>query len=374
MDLKVELQNFKRIDLDNLVQTQGQLPDKVRNSIFLYNKAIDSLKSGSEDIAIIELKKATAMNPQFYEAWNLLGICYSYSGDSEKAAETFNKVIQAEPNSILAMNCMRRLGLGESAAPQKGRQEKQLPPQPGEPLKRIRTNRAPTPAPANRVKKQLMDNMAKIGAGFAAGLLLAFVIFSVLPKKEPSPPVQEPGTADTALSDLQAKYDADYSEWKGKYDLLQQDKDNAVKQADYYKATLKLYEIDILARDKKYEEAADSLLLLKTVEYNEPEKKQFDALYESVMPQAAKAVYDEGYKLYNSRSYQDSLKKLEKVQIYDPQYKRMDAVQYYMGRCCQLLQDSRSAVALFQKLIEAYPSSTYAKSAKARINELTKKP
>ncbi|MEN6312671.1 MAG: tetratricopeptide repeat protein [Clostridiaceae bacterium] len=372
MDLKVELQNFKMIDLDNIVQTQGQLPDKVRNSIFLYNKAIDSLKSGSEDIAIIELKKATAMNPQFYEAWNLLGICYSYSGDSEKAAETFNKVIQAESNSILAMNYMQRLGLSESVTPQKSRQEKQPAPQPGEPLKRIRTNKSA--APVNRVKKQLPANMAKIGAGFAAGLLLAFIIYSFLPKNEPNPPVQNPGTADTALSDLQAKYDADYSQWKGKYDLLQKDKDSAMQQADYYKATLKLYEIDILARDKKYEEAADNLLLLKTVDYKEPERKRFDALYESVMPQAAKAVYDEGYKLYNSRRYQDSLKKLEKVQIYDPQYKRMDAVLYYTGRCCQMLQDSRSAVALFQKLIDSYPNSTYARNAKARISELTQKP
>lgn len=373
MDLKVELQNFKMIDLGNIVQTQGQLPDKIRNSIFLYNKAIDSLKSGSEDIAIIELKKATAMNPQFYEALNLLGICYSYSGDREKAAETFNKVIQAESNSILAMNYMQRLGLSESVTPQKNRQE-QPAPQPGEPLKRIRTNKSAPAAPAYYVKKKPLADAAKMAAGLAAGLLLAFVIYSIIPKNEPSPPVQNPGTADIALSDLQAKYDKDYSEWKGKYDLLQKDKDTAIQQVDYYKATLKLYEIDNLARDKKYEEAADRLLLLKTVDYKEPEKKQFDALYESVMPQAAKSVYDEGYKLYNSRQYQESLKKLEKVQIYDPQYKRMDAVLYYTGRCCQLLQDSRSAVAMFQKLIDSYPNSTYARNAKVRINELTQKP
>lgn len=373
MDLKTELLNFKIIDLGELVKTQGQLPDKVRNSIFLYNKAIDSLKSGSEDIAIIELRKAVAMNPQFYEAWNLLGVCYGYSGDKEKSAETFNKVIQAESNSILAMNYMQRFGLSESVTSQKGRQEKQTAaPQPGEPLKRVRTSK---PAVSVKfIKKLSLASIVKIGAGFAAGLLLAFIIYSVLPEKEQNPTVQNTGTADTALSDMKAKYEADYSELKGKYELLQKDKEYAIQQADYYKAGLKLYEVDILARDKKYEEAADNLLLLKTVDYMEAEKKRFDALYDSVMPQAAKVVYDEGYKLYNSRRYQDSLKKLEKVQIYDPQFKRMDAVQYYMGRCCQLLQDSRSAVALFQKLIESYPNSTYAKNANVRINELTQKP
>jgi len=372
MEMKVELQNFKAINLEEIVQGDVHLPDKVRNSIFLYNKAIESLKSGSEDIAIIELKKATAMNPQFYEAMNLLGTCYGYIGDKEKAAETFSKVIKAESNSILAMNYMQRLGLSESAQSQKSKQEKQPAAQPGEPLKRIRTIKPV--APVNYMKKQTLINAAKIGAGFAAGLLLAFIVFSTLPRNESEPPVQTPSTADTAVNDLKAKYESEYSELQNKYDLLQKDKESAMQQADYYKATIKLYDIDILVRNKKYEEAADTLLLLKTIEYKDAEKDMFNNLYESVMPLAAKAVYDEGYKLYNSRKYQDSLKKLEKVQVYDPQYKRMDAVQYYMGRCCQLLQDSRSAVALFQKLIETYPKSTYAKSAKARINELTKIP
>ena len=113
---------------------------------------------------------------------------------------------------------------------------------------------------------------------------------------------------------------------------------------------------------------------MKTIEFKDAEKVKFDSLYDTVMPLAAKASYDQGYKLYNSRKYQDSLKKLQKVQVYYPQYYRMDATLYYMGRCCQALQDSRSAVALFQKLMNEYPASTYAKSAKVRINELTKIP
>lgn len=372
MDMKVELQNFKAINLEEIVQGEIQVPDKIRNSIFLYNKAIESLRSGSEDIAIIELKKATAMNPQFYEAMNLLGICYSYTGDKEKAAEAFSKVIKAESNSILAMNYMQRLGLNESVQPQKNRQEKQPEAQPGEPLKRIRTIK--TPSQGIRLKKQTLINIAKFGAVFAAGLLLSAIIFSTLPKKETEPQLQTPGTADTSESDLKAKYEAEYAVLESKYDLLQKDKESAMQQADYYKATIKLYEIDTLAGEKKYEDAADMLLLMKTVEFKDAEKDQFNELYQSVMPLAAKAAYDQGYKLYNSRKYQDSLKKLEKVQVYDPEYKSMDAVFYYMGRNCQVLQDSRNAVALFQKLIDKYPKSAYVKSAKARIKELTQIP
>ena len=372
MDIKTELQNFKMINLEEIAQNESQIPDNIRNSIFLYNKAIESLRSGSEDIAIIELKKAIAMNPRFYEAMNLLGICYSYSGNQDKAAENFNKVIKAESNSILAMNYMQRLGLSELLQLQKSKQVKQPVEQPGEPLKRIRSIK--TPASGVQIKKRTLFNAVKIGAGFVAGVLLATILFSILPKKENEPSIPVESTTDTNDSNIQAELEAKYAELMSKYNLLEQDKESATQQVDYYKAALKLYEIDELARDRKYEDAADLLLLMKTVEFRDTEKEKFNELYQSIMPQAAKTAYDQGYKLYNSRKYQDSLNKLEKVQVYDPNYKRMDAVFYYMGRCCQTLQDSRSALALFQKLIESYPNSTYAKSAKARIKELTQVP
>lgn len=376
MDLKTELQNFKVINLEEIIKNDEKIPDNMRNSIFLYNKAIESLGSGSEDIAIIELKKAISMNPQFYEAMNLLGICYSYLGDKEKAAEIFDRVIKAESNSILAMNYMQHLGLIESVAPQKNKQAKPAAEKPGEPLKRIRTNKAPSRG--IHVNKQMLFNIARVGAGFAAGLLLSAILFSSLPKKAAEPSVTDQSTTGSSDNDMkaeyEAKYEAKYAELDGKYNLLQKDKESLVQQADYYKAALKLYEIDALTRDKKYENAADMLLLMKTVEFKDTEKDLFNELYRSVMPQAAKMAYDQGYKLYNTRKYQDTLKELEKVQVYDPQFKRMDAVLYYMGRSCQALQDSRSAVALFQKLITSYPNTTYAKSAKVRIKELTQIP
>lgn len=373
MDLNAELQNFKAINLEEIARGGEQIPDNIRNSIFLYNKAIESLKSGSEDIAVIELKKATSMNPRFYEAMNLLGICYSYLGENDKAAEMFDKVMKAESNSILASNFVQRLGLSDSVQSQKGKPVKKPAEQPGEPLKRIRTTKEA--APVFRIRRQTWINAVKVGAGFIAGALLAAVIFFSLPPDKGSGTVGPPQPdTSTVQNDDKALYEARLAELEDKYDLLQKDKDNAVQQADYYKAVIKLYDIDALVAARKYENAADMLLLMKTIEFKDAEKTKFDSQYETVMPLAAKASYDQGYKLYNSRKYQDSLKKLEKVQVYYPQFNRMDAALYYMGRCCQALQDSRSAVALYQKLMNEYPASTYAKSAKVRINELTRIP
>ncbi len=372
MDLNAELQNFKAINLEDIAHGAEQVPDNIRNSIFLYNKAIESLKSGSEDIAVIELKKATSMNPQFYEAMNLLGICYSYLGENEKASEMFDRVMRAESNSVLAVNFIQRMGLSDSVQPQKGKSVKKPAEQPGEPLKRVRTPKEAEPM--FRIRRNTWGSAIKIGAGMIVGILLSAVIFFSLPDKEADKVEPNQTDASTVQNNDKASYEAELAQWKDKYDLLQKDKDGAVQQADYYKAVIKLYDIDALVSAKKYENAADMLLLMKTIEFRDAGKVKFDGLCKTVMPLAAKVSYDQGYKLYNSRKYQDSLKKLEKVQVYYPQFNRMDATLYYMGRCCQTLQDSRSAVALFQKLINDYPASTYARSAKVKINQLTRNP
>ena len=376
MDLKVELNNFKTINLEEIVQGNERIPDNIRNSVFLYNKAIESLRSGSEDIAAIELKKAVSMNPNFNEALNLLGICYSYIGETDKAAEAFRKVIRAESNSVLAMGYMQKLGLADTIPVQVEKPSKQPASKPSDSLKRIREKKINKIERKNikRGVKQSLLNFLMISCSFVAGLLLAFVIYSVLPEKEIVTPQPDQSAIDFAVNEVKAENKAKADELMEKIDSLQKEKDNAAAQAAYYKSALRLYEIESLYRDRNYQEAADILLLMKTVQFRDTEKEKFDSLYKTVMPLAAKSAYDQGYKLYNSRNYPDSLKSFEKVALYDEDYDRMDATLYYMGRCHQFAQDSRTAVALFQRIVDNYPRSGFLRSAKARINELTKLP
>jgi tetratricopeptide (TPR) repeat protein len=387
MDIKAELNNFKPINLEAVAQQGDKLSDNIRNSIFMYNKAIESLRNGSEDIAVIELRKAVSMNPNFNEALNLLGICYSYIGEKEKAAETFARVISSEPNSVYALNFMQRSGIGEvmPSAIKAKQQKKQQQDQPAEPLKRIRKRKPEKPEKPEKTvnplifdtnrKRRMLISAAKIGAGFIVGVLLSFIIIypSVGKPQAVVPTPQQDNTQDL-IDQATAELGNKIAELEKKYEASQKDRENAIKQADYYKAAIRLYEIEAMAGRKEYESAADMLLLMKTVEFQNDEKEKFDSLYEKVMPLAAKSAYDTGYKLYNQKKYQESLKSFDKVRMYDPKYSKMDAALYYMGRCNQILQDSRSALALYQELVAGYPESWYTRNAKVRINELTKIP
>jgi tetratricopeptide (TPR) repeat protein len=116
IDLKKELQYYNKIDLDKLEDEGRDFPDNIKNSIVLYNKALESLQTGSEDIASIELKKAISLNPDFYEAVNLLGVCYSYLNEQEKAIEMFQRVVNAENNGVKALSYIGQINAGEDEA------------------------------------------------------------------------------------------------------------------------------------------------------------------------------------------------------------------------------------------------------------------
>jgi len=113
INLKKELKSFLPINLDNILKMGNEISEDIKNSILLYNNALENLKMDSEDIAMIELRKAISLNPEFYEAINLLGICYYYLKDYDKAEEMFAKVAKAEKNGVRAFNyCTRKFEPG----------------------------------------------------------------------------------------------------------------------------------------------------------------------------------------------------------------------------------------------------------------------
>jgi tetratricopeptide (TPR) repeat protein len=112
MDLKKEIRNFVPIDIEKFSQN-NDASEKIIDSVKLYNKAIGYLKTGSEDIAMIELKKVVSINPDFYEAVNLLGLCYAYTNQMDKAEALFGKAVQGDNNALKAADYLNYFNTGD---------------------------------------------------------------------------------------------------------------------------------------------------------------------------------------------------------------------------------------------------------------------
>lgn len=369
IDLKQELQNYPYIDLKS-IEENSVLPDNIKNSIILYNKALESLKYDSEDIAIIELKKAIAMNPGFHEAMNLLGVCYCYTKEYGKAAELFNRVIAAENNSINALKYLKAINLDEGTIPvsvtRKSGVDKKT---------RVGVNDTKVvSAPAENLKKVVKPDMVKYITGCIIGALIVVIIgFLFIPGKNAGAQGSK-DVPDKVVSDKSSQYEAQYNKLNDDFQKLKNDLQASNAEVDYYKNAMKLFDVERLVSERNNEAAADMLILLKTVNFKEAEKARYDMLCNNIMPTVARALYFDGVNLYNARKYDEAIKKFEKLQTYNVDFQYADAALYIMGRCYVAVNNSKSAIEAFQKIKIKYPKSRYAVWADGRISELTAVP
>lgn len=75
-----------------------------------YNQGyIHLLKTKNYDSAVFFLKKATELDPQYYQAFNNLGLAYEEMGDLNSARKYYGRAVQANPDFQLAKDNLNRL-------------------------------------------------------------------------------------------------------------------------------------------------------------------------------------------------------------------------------------------------------------------------
>jgi tetratricopeptide (TPR) repeat protein len=362
INLKQELQDYPAIDLKSLADNVSDIPDNIRNSMILYNKALENLRMDSEDIAIIELKKAVSMNPDFHEAMNLLGLCYLYIREYAKARELFEKVTAAEKNSIRAMKYMTSMNTGETVSASSEQRRKP------EAAKKRDNGGASLLAGILKGKLAGREDILRMVVSFTAGALLMFLLSLVF---RYSPTELKVSSEIESTQKPSGITDVDVSKLNSEIQRLQEELDASLSEIEYYKSTAGLKEVEDLIAAKNFVAAGDKLKQLKVLEFKEPEKSRVDQLYEEIMPKAALSALNEGNRLYNAKKYQDAVNMLSKIQLYGSDWSNMDKVLYLLGKSYVELKDNTNALETFVKLKKDYPKSQYVKWAEYRIKELS---
>ena len=85
------------------VQSNPTKLNMMNQSIKKYNLALDAAGQGSDDMAIIQLKKILNMNPNFLKAQQLLALLYMKKDENEKALKILNKAAKIDVNNTLTL-------------------------------------------------------------------------------------------------------------------------------------------------------------------------------------------------------------------------------------------------------------------------------
>jgi len=83
--------------------------EKLNDVVIMYNNALGHLKNKSDDLAIIQLKRAVEINPNFVDALNLLTLCHLIQNDKERAIATAERVLTIDTHNPTALGYLKKL-------------------------------------------------------------------------------------------------------------------------------------------------------------------------------------------------------------------------------------------------------------------------
>jgi len=380
-DVNEELKRFKPIDLSDLRQKLGQIPEDMQDAIELYNKALDDVAGKNEDMAIIALKKAIAIYPAFYEAMNLMGVCYKSLGDEESARYMFNKVIEMDDSSIRAQQYLDMLdGKDDGWSPGNMRGKKR-----DKNIVVSWLSRGLSP-------EKTAPFYLKYILGFVIGVIAMGVLWLLMPADKPL--IQISPKADSsqqiqALKNENDRLNQVIDELKASLEQSsQKEKDLRDELLQYQEWSKTLRQLDSLAASGKYRDLIVEVEKLEGLTIPADIEKEIMILYDSGKPKAIDQIYESARSIYNSNTsrskdvykqaadeYRLAIRLIEELDD-ESRPATMIQIYYYGAKAIALSEDpskdeaNQEALDIFNKIIEMAPNSDFAQYSRLRINEI----
>ncbi len=377
MNFNYEIEKINPINISDEEFNVYKIPNNVRKSIALYNKSVINFKISCVDLAITDLKKSLSLNPDFSEAIKLLGLCYVYKKDFDKAEKLFKKLAKYDIYTVQANKYLKEMKTDRTVS---------------EALDTIKNASSTSANDTNR------DSIAKLSAyrdkikktkNLPKKFIVSFLAVTIT--------IAIAGVAYCNRSNIQSMFNkSQKAELEKNKELVQQksvseknkemdeNQKRLQKNIEAAKAELDNYKnkdntISVLNDAEKfysegnYERSLDNLIALKSLRLNDAEKSRFDKLWNRIKTNDVWAIYNQGNKLYKQGNYQEALPKLLKVQQVAPELEVMPWNLYQIGNCYKQTNDTKNALVYFEKVKNDYPNTEYARYSEGMINEINSK-
>lgn len=351
--------------------------DAMNQAIKKYNLALDLAKQGSDDLAIIQLKKVVSLNPHFIRATQFLALLYMKNNEYERAKRCLVRASKIDFTNTTTLRYMSELnqlihGGAVEAAPYWSD---------GENGKAEGTGKAITPISSYREEKPNVWLFVNLVLGVIIGI--AVVFFLIVP---------------TVRSNVKAEYDqsardysSDISALNAKLTSAQNDVDNLTKKLEDKQAELdsivipeydkEMYNslitaVYLYSQIESIETAnQDDILelanLLAQVDIERMELVEADQLCElirsKVYPQAATIAYEKGKAAFDSSDYETSVTLLANAYTYDP---NNASTLYNLGKAYQRLEQYEKARECYNTLLTTFPDSSLVEYTNIRLGEM----
>lgn len=339
----------------------------IRQVVKKYNLALQYAQQGSEDLALIQVKKVISVMPKFVDARLLLALLYMHGGKMEEAKKQVEKVLKIDAFHPTAVRYYKEI-TGEHPTILHS--------------KKVQAE-AKVQVEKKKTTRQDLSKYMDPGSGnrslivsFVIGIVLGIVAMWVLIM---------PNQRFNVSSDykaLQVEYKDTVAAKDATITQLEEDKASLEKENKTLTDRLEVYAGKdgedgmydaILKASQLYAtgqtiEAAKALL---DVEEDRLESDTAKSIYKTIKNNtfhaASSSLYSQGYSSYNRYRYEEAKK------LFQDSYKlnkdNADAL-YFLARCYHRLGDSDKAIKNYKKVWEKFPGTSRATDAKKKLQEL----
>lgn len=369
------------------VQRNSKLVERLNESVLMYNQALAYLHQKSEDLAIIQLKRALEYNPKFIDALNLLSLCYLMQDEKDKAKQMLDRTLAIDSGNWIALHYYfntfgkvwseRESKTGRMAT---GRLE----------VPRTESSK-PENLPAPHIKPQFTSLSASDEKSFrnsfhipeiisfVVGGLCAFAIFYIL--FLPSEVERRDLEISEMLTNMQANeqmLNNDIEKKNNEIDALTAE--NNELRASYDKLES---EIAVLARVQRVNQLEtvynsgnleETILLIPGIEtagLPADALEKYENIKNDTYAKYAKLMYDNGDKNYKNKNYEAARTEFETCIEYAPNTLGLtDNAIYLLAVMAHNAEDFDTAKRYYQIVVDVYPESSRITYARNGLNQL----
>ena len=365
----------------NKVQSNPAKLDAVNQTVKKYNQALAYAKQGSDDLAMLQLRKAISINPGYIRALQLLALLYMKNEEYEKAKRCLVRAQKTDVANTTTLSYLAEIErvLNPDGGPSRGeRKEEAISYQPSVSNVSYREDKpnyiafitffagivigiavlywlvVPT------VKADVKEEYLAQGRDYGAEIASYTTQVSVL-ESEKKDLEDKVAAAQDQIAELQNEMETMSA---GEFDMAGYEQAIEVLM-EYSELEEKVKKAE---KDKKPYDVLDDLVTysekLRACENGASLRKKTSEMYQEIYGEVSKRVqeygYDYGHDLYNKKKYAEAVTYL--LAAYRMGGTDADTL-YFLGRSYQRSGDDENAREYFQLLVRQYPDSERADMA-----------
>lgn len=347
------------------IQANPARLETINQTIKKYNQSLLYCKQGSEDLAIIQLKKVLSLNPKLVKAHRLLALLYIKTENYERAGRELKRALAIDRTDTLSLRYQKELEQGTEKDKDPGKKEEK-----NQDVISYTSGNETIIMPAAYKDTSKSNVVVNIIIGLVVGVaLMWFLVVPAKIKSARSEANQQIVEFNAQLSAKEAVVDSLTQELEAAQQALAELEANPGASQEAQAAMDKLTEAAAAYNSKKNDEAKTLLGEVDEGQLSDAAKALYFQLDITLNPADYKAAYDAGVDAYELKKHAEVITHLEPIVQADPSYENGYAL-YYLARSCEGAGETQKAIQYYTQFTELFPNTERANYSATALQRL----